>query len=303
MSADCTKLDLLFRLVTLLHSGHAGNAAQLAKRLGVSERTVFRYLESLKSLGVPCCFDDQTGSHRIRKDFFLPPLHLTASETLALSCLVEQVAGSEQIALTGPAARALEKVRAALPDRVRAEFGDVDDHIAIRLPPTGPAGDSIVDAFDRIRQVIHHRRALRCRYESLNPQTDPDEPFIFKPYVLSFDQRSWYTVGEHTGRGEVRQFKLSRFISIEPTEQPYAIPDDFSLDHYRGNAWRMIRGDKTYQVMIHFDAAMAETVSDTHWHRTQQIEDHDDGSITFRCTVDGLDEIVWWVLGYGPGQR
>ena len=27
---------------------------------------------------------------------------------------------------------------------------------------------------------------------------------------------------------------------------------------------------------------------------------NDDQSITFRCKVDGLEEIVWWVLSMGP---
>lgn len=303
MSANATKLQQLFRLVIMMQSGDAGNAAQLAEQFGVSERTIYRYLEDLKDVGVPCYFDEHAGTYRIRRDFFLPPLSLTAGETLALTCLVEQIAGSEQIALTGPAARAVEKVRAAVSDRVRGQVGDVDEHMAIRLPPTGPAGDTIDDVFDRIRRAIHRRQAVRCRYESLNRQTDPQEPFIFKPYALSFEQRSWYAIGEHTGRGEVRLLKLNRFTCIEPTSEAYAIPADFSLDAFRGNAWRMIRGTATYRVVIHFDAAMAETVGDTHWHRTQEIDDHEDGSITFRCEVDGLDEIVWWVLGYGPGAK
>ena len=44
----------------------------------------------------------------------------------------------------------------------------------------------------------------------------------------------------------------------------------------------------------------AETIADTHWHRTQDVVWRDDGSIEFTCTVDGLDEIVWWVMGMGP---
>ena len=80
----------------------------------------------------------------------------------------------------------------------------------------------------------------------------------------------------------------------------YAIPDDFTVESYLGNAWRMIRGKKRYEVELRFDAAFAETIADTHWHSTQQIDWHEDGSITFRCTVDGLDEIVWWILSMGP---
>ena len=62
----------------------------------------------------------------------------------------------------------------------------------------------------------------------------------------------------------------------------------------------MIRGATRHEVVIDFDPTVAETVADTHWHPTQHTEEHPDGSLTYRCTVDGLDEIVWWVLGYGP---
>ncbi len=98
----------------------------------------------------------------------------------------------------------------------------------------------------------------------------------------------------------MRKLKLNRFSRIELTDRPYAIPEDFTLDDHLGQAWRMIRGDQRYDVELWFDADFAENVSDTHWHPTQEIDWHDDGSITFRCSVDGLDEIVWWVLSMGP---
>jgi len=303
MSDRYTKLHHLLRLITLMESGNAGNAAALAEQFGLQERTIYRYIQTLNDVGVPCYFDEDARGYRIHRDFFLPPMQLTASETLALTMLAQRVAATDQVTLTGPAARAIEKIRARLPDAVMKELGDATDHIDVRLPATGPAGDAIAPVFDRINHAIKVRRALRCQYESLNDETDPQETFIFRPYALSFDQRSWYTVGEHTGRGEVRRLKLNRFIAVQPTDLPYAIPDDFSLDALRGKAWRMIRGDRTYRVVIRFDAQMADTVDDTHWHPTQDTEWNDDGSLTFTGEVDGLDEIVWWVLGYGPGAK
>jgi predicted DNA-binding transcriptional regulator YafY len=62
----------------------------------------------------------------------------------------------------------------------------------------------------------------------------------------------------------------------------------------------MIRGDRVYRVELAFDAEFAENIAGTHWHDTQEIEEHEDRSITFRCEVAGLDEIVWWVLSMGP---
>jgi len=62
----------------------------------------------------------------------------------------------------------------------------------------------------------------------------------------------------------------------------------------------MIRGTKTYDVELRFDAEFAETIADTRWHSTQEVDWNEDGSIGFRCRVDGLEEIVWWVLSMGP---
>lgn len=54
----------------------------------------------------------------------------------------------------------------------------------------------------------------------------------------------------------------------------------------------MIPGDTRYEVEIEVDPVFAENMADTHWHRTQRIEQHPDGSLLFRCTVDGLEGYV-----------
>ena len=109
-------------------------------------------------------------------------------------------------------------------------------------------------------------------------------------------------MGHHGGRGAIRRLKLNRFTSIRLTDRPFAIPDDFDLREDLGLAWRMIRGPTRYRVAVRFEPAFADAASETRWHPTQEEQwDHEAGTVTLRFTVDGLDEIVWWVLGYGPG--
>ena len=35
------------------------------------------------------------------------------------------------------------------------------------------------------------------------------------------------------------------------------------------------------------------------WHKTQRLESLEDGTLDFHVTVSGLNEISWWILGYG----
>jgi len=296
-----SQVHRLLKIILLAQQNSAGGLADLAERFNVTARTIKRDVGLLKALGVPIRHDREVGEYVIDADFFLPPVQLTASESLALVALGEQIAGREQVTFTRAAASAIEKIRGQLPESVLEQIDGIERHIDIRLAAAGghEADEQFADVYEQVTRALRDRRKLRLRYESLNEASDPETPFLFHPYRLVFDQRAWYTIGFHESRQDVRQLKLCRVATIEQTDRPYAIPDDFSLDEFRGCAWRMIRGAKRYDVVVVFDKTVADTVSDTHWHFTQELDEHEDGSLTFKCTVDGLDEIVWWIMGYG----
>lgn len=302
MARTYTRVHRLLRILTLIQSNTGWDARKLADECGTTERNIYRDLKMLEGAGVPCFFDPETGGYRIRGDFFMPPVELTLEESLALIALADQVGGDDQIAFTRPAAQAATKLRSQLPGAIREQVGQVDRQIEIRLARSMPP-EGVADVYGTMLNAIARRRALRCSYESpaRRGRVDQDgEVFTFRPYCLFWGQRAWYAVGHHSGHNEVRQLKLNRFIRLEQTQTPYAIPDDFSLKTFHGKAWRMMRGDRLYKVELHFDADFAETVTDTHWHDTQEVEWLDDGSILIRFEVAGLDEIVWWVLSMGP---
>ena len=302
MPADYSRIHRLLRILTLIQGDDHWTAERLAKECGVAVRTIYRDMKMLEGAGIPYFHDAETKGYRVRRDFFMPPVELTLDESLALIALGEHIGAKEQVPLTRAAGRAIAKVRSQLPARIREQVEQLDKHIAIKLAQAGPH-EGIEDVYEMVRTAIARRRVLMCGYESIEKTVrgeQDDELFEFMPYALFFSQRAWYAVGHHGGRGEIRKLKLNRFTAIELTKQRYEIPRDFSLEAELGNAWRMIRGRRSYEVEIEFDRQFAETLSDTHWHPTQQIDWHEDGSITFRCTVDGLDEIVWWVLSMGP---
>jgi proteasome accessory factor B len=44
---------------------------------------------------------------------------------------------------------------------------------------------------------------------------------------------------------------------------------------------------------------VARNVAEVVWHKTQQLVHRPDGSLDFHVRVSGLQEISWWILGYG----
>lgn len=294
-----TRVNRMLRILMLVQSRPGWNIDKLTAEFNVGKRTLHRDLRALEKAGVPCKYSARSKGYEIRGDFFMPPVELTFDEALALVALGEHIGEQEQVPLLKPAGKAIAKIRCQLPARIREELQGLEDHLHIQLAAAqSPHG--IDDVYDEVRVALLEKKALRLTYESTTPGSAKDEPFDFEPYALFFSQRAWYVIGHHSRHREIRCLKLNRFTSRKLTDKSYNIPKDFSLRKHLGKAWRMIRGKKTYAVELHFDPAFAETISDTHWHDTQDIQTNDDGSLTVRFEVDGLDEIVWWVLSMGP---
>lgn len=294
-------LARLLRLITMIQGDRRWRPASIAGHLCVSERTVFRDLQRLEAGGVPVQFDKESGGYFIRRGFFLPPVDLSTEEVCAMLLLADRVAGAEQLPMTRAAASAMEKLKAGLPDALRDLVQEILPSVSFHL--AAAEGEGIEDAWSIVSRAIAERRTIHCSYEPAQAVRDSGQhdAFDFDPYHLYFGQRAWYVVGYHHGRGEWRTLRLSRFSGLHPTERHFDPIEPFSLDKHFGHAWRMIPGDRIRRrIALRFDATVADTVAETYWHRTQEVEYHDDGSITVRFEIDGLDEIAYWVLGYGP---
>jgi len=64
----CDKLILLDNIIC---KGNTGNAYQISKKLKVSERCVYEYIELLKELGAEICFDRMRNTYYYLNDSML----------------------------------------------------------------------------------------------------------------------------------------------------------------------------------------------------------------------------------------
>ena len=118
------------------------------------------------------------------------------------------------------------------------------------------------------------------------------------PYRLCLIKRAWYVIGHTEDHAAPRTFRIARFKSLSATETTANIPSEFCLREYFGDAWGVFRGDKTYDIHLKFDRSAAKVVCETHWHHTQVVTRHRDGTVTLKFRADGLNEILNWILGW-----
>ncbi len=287
----------LLKLLQTLQSGNKQNASGLARACGVSRRTIFRDLETLKTAGVPLEFDHDGQRYSIAGSFFLPPTNLTAAEALSLIALASEMGQGDRLPFYDAAHSAVMKLESSLPASLRDEMHALARAIRIR-PSQVNRLDTKAGVYQQLVDAIAARRVVRIEYQSLTEWEHISTRL--RPYQLLFSQHSWYVIGRSSTHGEVRTFNLSRISSLEVLDQTYTVPRGFSLERYMGNAWNMIPAPgQDFDVVVRFQPMVAQNVAEVVWHKTQQVTFLEDGSLEFRARVSGLSEIVWWVLGYG----
>jgi proteasome accessory factor B len=292
------KIRRLLKLLECLQSGHAYNARELTELTNVTRRQIFRDLRALQESGIAVLYDERRQSYRVAQPAFLPAMELTVEEALALLVLANNLGDPRRgVPLQEPVRDAAVKISSLLPLHLRQYVGEVAEAIEIRTgtPASIPHDREMLTA---LHQALRTRHRVRLHYHSLFDGRDIST--LVSPYRVLFCRHSWYVVGRSSLHRAVRMFHVGRIRSLETTSDRYEIPERFSLERHLGNAWHFIRErGPDHEVLIRFQPKVATNVSEVLWHKTQRMVWNEDGTLDFHATVSGINEISWWVLGYG----
>jgi proteasome accessory factor B len=289
------RITRLLNLLQTLQSGNGQNVDGLANSCGVSRRTMFRDLVALRAAGMPIEFDAEQDRYSIPGTYFLPPVNFTAAEAFSLMALALEM-GRGRLPFHESAASAAMKLEGSLPQGLRAELRDVCHAIRLRPSQIGNISDKR-GFYQQLADARATHRVVRIEYDSLTWERIATK---LRVYQLSFFRHSWYAIGRSSLHGEIRTFNISRISSLELLPEEYNMPKGFSLERHFGNAWYFVPGPGPDEnVVIRFQPLVARSIAEVLWHKTQQLEFQDDGTLLFRARVSGFNEIVWWILGYG----
>jgi len=258
---------------------------------------MFRDLNLLRQSGMPLTFDEKQQRYRIPGACLLPPTNFTPDEALSLLVLCHELGNGSGLPFLGPARSAAVKLESSLPARLRDQLRDMAAAIHIQPPPTNPLSGR-KPVYEQLLDAIARRRSVRIDYGSLKEEKDICTRL--NPYRLFFSRRSWYVVGRSSLHRAARTFNLARIKKIELLEDTFQAPRGFSIERYLRNAWHIIaEKGRDRLVQVRFSKLVAKNVAEVKWHKTQRVEFRDDGTLDFFVTVSGLNEISWWILGYG----
>lgn len=267
------------RLETLsLLQAHPGiSAAQLAARLGVTERTARRDIAELREVGYRIDGEPgRAGGYRLASGTAMPPLLLDADEVAAVALGLRTavtVDGLETAAIT-----ALAKLTQVVPSRWRTRLSALAQ--VETLPRHGTDRDILIPV------------ALACRAGEALRIRRRDRAVDVQPHRLVTVRRRWYLIACPRDRQRWQVYALDRVKHVQPLGTRFPAPEPpadaptFVADTLANGPWR-----HQVRVRVHTSADLVRDLVDP---TVATVIDNDD-DCELRFGTDDLDWAARWL--------
>jgi predicted DNA-binding transcriptional regulator YafY len=278
----------------LLQNRPNQKAADLAKALDISVRTLHRYFVMLDEMGIPVYAErGPYGGFSLVRGYKMPPLVLTPEESVAVALgtgMVEELWGP---LYRDQARGALAKLENLLPDEQRHEVAWARKSL-IATGMHRSDQDALGKTLENLRHAAREQRRVRMRYQSRG-QTDAG-PREFDPYAIVHRWGWWYAIGYCHVRASERTFRVDRIQELVVLDQGFEIPAGFDIHSYLEQEQSARPG---FPVTLRFEPQVA-TMAREYAIGWDSVDELGDGSLV--VTMNAPD-VMWAAsnaLAYGP---
>ncbi|NVL02018.1 helix-turn-helix transcriptional regulator [Ruegeria pomeroyi] len=218
------RTDRLLDIIQILRDGKLHRARDIAARLEVSVRTIYRDMDTLVASGVPVEGERGVG-YMVREQITLPPLNLTPEELEALNLGMAIVAEAADPELKAAAQRLAEKIDAVLPTQTIAEA----DAWKFAVYPFADAARGLAHMAP-IRAAIKARQKLRLVYRRIDGELTER---TIRPLHMEYWGRVWTVTAWCELRAGFRVFRIDLIETLTPLPELFRDEPGKTLADYQ----------------------------------------------------------------------
>ena len=282
----------ILTMLELLQDRPGITGPQLADRLGVSSRTVRRYVGALQEMGIPIePTPGRYGGYRLYSGFRLPPLMFSADEAIGLVLAIIAARPQGITSADHPAERAISKIERVLSPDLARKLNDVRDGVII---PSGLWDRGAVFPDPEILTILTHASLTDHRIWMRYSRADGDESARkVDPYGVVALFGRWYLHGWCHLREGRRTFRVDRIRRTDLLAEQFERPNDVDALAAVESSIALSRG---WRVAVRVDApvdAVREYVPRTF----AVLEPDGDDRTTLLASADELEWFAWRLMG------
>ncbi|WP_130859303.1 helix-turn-helix transcriptional regulator [Gracilibacillus phocaeensis] len=288
--------DRLISILLLLQTHGQMTAKQLAERLEVSERTIYRDMEALSGTGIPIMAERGTnGGWSLLENY---QTKLTGLKEIEIHSLLVSPAIQvlEDLGLSHTSEDARNKLIASLPSIYRENAKDVWNRIHIDTSSWRKPKEKMA-VFDVTKQAIWKDTKLNILYQRADGEV---MEYLVAPLGLVAKGENWYLVASKEN-GKVRNYRITRIQEAAPVSETFTRPKQFSLAQYwRDSTKAFVQKLPSYEVNILVTASILPRLQFSgRFVRIIEIGNSEkDGWIPVTLSFDTEEEAKGYILGF-----
>ncbi len=290
------KADRLEQIKVLFRRRPEGvGTGEIARLLGVSQRTARRYVKELSEHGrLPVYREGRVWKLVEGGHIDLLRLQLNLDEALSLY-LAARMLSAYSDKHNPHVVASLLKLAATLPDAIGAHV----EQAAVAVSQRRLAPD-YMKVLEGLTRAWAGRRQVQIVYR--DPITGARSERLFDPFFIepSFLGYSCYVFGFDHFRQAIRSFKVERLEEVEVLETRFEPLPDFDPYDYLRHAWGIRGGDEVVEVRLRFSRNAVYRVNESDWPGVVAREEDREGRCTLTFLVNHILEIKSWIRAWGP---
>lgn len=221
------KHDNMLAILWMLRSGAKITAKQIAEKLEINIRSVYRYIDSLCASGVPIVSEaGLNGGYSLLNNFIQAPLIFDVEEQKALlhAAVFAQEAGYPFSESLSHATQKLQMYANQEQENILKRHLVGFDVINRDIAP------SVKTTLEELEQAIANEYSVEIEYRTIHEEQHRLR--VIDPYGMLYWNNKWYTVGFCHLRNQIRSFRADRILQVTRTPMKFKRPEAFSARQF-----------------------------------------------------------------------
>ncbi|NBI30195.1 helix-turn-helix transcriptional regulator [Chengkuizengella marina] len=221
------KIDNILAILWMLSSGEKITAKQISEKLEMSIRTVYRYIDTLSTSGVPIISETgHNGGYTLLNNFIEAPLFFDFEEQTSL---LHAAIFAEEAGYYGGEAlnRAISKLGKHSNQEQETK---INQHLTNLEVISRLSSHFIEPLLKELEQAVADRYSVKILYYKSGEEQSKYR--LVDPYRIIYWNNKWYVIGFCHLRNDIRNFRVDRIESLMITENKFNQLENFSAREF-----------------------------------------------------------------------
>lgn len=222
---NLARLSRLTAILTQLQTKRLVTATELAKKFGVSIRTIYRDVRALEASGIPI-FAEEGKGYALVEGYRLPPVSFTESEANALITAEHLVRLNKDQSFIDQYANAIAKVKAVLKYEAKEKL----ELLANRMHITDHESQTQSQNLATLQLAITNFNLVSMTYKTVAEEAVSQR--IVEPFALyTMGNQNWLLIAWCRLRQDFRTFRIDKIERLQVLSDKFE-PHKMTLEDY-----------------------------------------------------------------------